>query len=125
MHILICGSRDFVNAHQIVGDWVRANVQPSDTVIHGEAIGPDRVAGHFAREVGATVVGEPITQDDKDTYGMKRAGIIRNERMYDTYEPDLVVAFWNGTSRGTKHMMDYAIRQGCKVAVVREDAHTN
>lgn len=122
MYILICGSRSFSTTQAVVGAWVNANVSPSDTVIHGEAVGPDRAAGEFARREGATVVGDPIIEEDKEVHGLKRAGLIRNERMYDTWEPDVVVAFWNRTSGGTKHMLDYAIKQGCpNVCIVGED----
>ena len=35
---------------------------------------------------------------------------------------DLVVAFWDGSSAGTKHALDYARTRGTPVQVVRFDA---
>jgi hypothetical protein len=34
--------------------------------------------------------------------------------MLDT-DPDVVIAFWDGTSRGTRHTIDSAIRRGIPV----------
>lgn len=45
----------------------------------------------------------------------KSAGIVRNVEM--ALYADALVAFWDGQSRGTKHMIDYANKQGLKVKV--------
>jgi hypothetical protein len=47
-----------------------------------------------------------ILLPDWDRYG-KRAGFIRNQLIID--EADKVIAFWNGTSVGTKHSISLAI----------------
>jgi hypothetical protein len=50
----------------------------------------------------------------------RRAGIIRNLEMLDQ-EPDLVIAFWDGKSRGTAHTIGEARRRGIPVEVVSAD----
>jgi glycerophosphoryl diester phosphodiesterase len=51
---------------------------------------------------------------DWNTYG-KRAGYVRNEQM--AKYADALLAFWDGQSRGTKHMIDLAKQHGLKVRV--------
>lgn len=46
-----------------------------------------------------------------------RAGFIRNEDMGDV--ADVLVAFWDGESRGTKHMIDYMTKLGKLVFIFR------
>jgi len=53
---------------------------------------------------------------DWDRYG-KRAGFIRNQQMLVEGKPDIVLAYWDGSSKGTKHMIDIALSQGFNVLV--------
>lgn len=45
----------------------------------------------------------------------KRAGMVRNQFMIDSMQPDLVVAFLHPECRGTVHCRDYARACGYKV----------
>jgi hypothetical protein len=85
---------------------------PFAEIIHGGAPGADRTAGWLAEDFGFTVR-EFKANWDRDG---KRAGILRNIKMLDT-KPDLVLAFWDGKSRGTKHVIDEAERRGIPVEV--------
>jgi hypothetical protein len=59
---------------------------------------------------------------DWDTYG-KSAGYRRNADM--AKYSDAVVCFWDGVSKGTKHMIDLARQYGCfELLVVRYDLET-
>ena len=53
----------------------------------------------------------------------KKAGILRNIKMaeYATSDDSIPVlfAFWNGSSRGTKHMIDTATKYGMEVHIIR------
>ncbi len=49
----------------------------------------------------------------------RRAGPERNIRMLDS-TPDLVLAFWDGQSRGTRHTISEARRRNITVRVVTE-----
>jgi hypothetical protein len=46
----------------------------------------------------------------------KSAGYIRNDEM--AQYADMLIAFWDGTSKGTKHMIDLANKRGIKVVVI-------
>lgn len=76
-------------------------------VIHGGARGVDAVCAEAAARHGHEVVEMPA---DWETHG-KKAGVLRNLEMLDQ-GPDVVVAWWNGVSRGTKHMIDAAKSRG-------------
>ena len=43
-----------------------------------------------------------------------------NNRFNVVYQySDMLIAFWDGTSKGTKHMIDLANKRGIKVEIVR------
>ena len=48
------------------------------------------------------------------------AGLVRNKEMYKYALEDepMVIAFWDGESKGTKSMIDIASKDGAKVHVV-------
>lgn len=56
---------------------------------------------------------------DWDIYG-KSAGYIRNAEM--AKYADACVVFWDGKSRGTKHMIDLAKKEGIGLKVVNYNA---
>ncbi len=106
--VLVCGGRT-VNDRDLVFaelDKHSADWGPFKTVIQGGAGGADRLAKIWAEERGLNVVTFPA---DWKTYGAA-AGPIRNQRMIDEGKPDLVLAFWDGISRGTRDMIDQARR---------------
>jgi len=45
----------------------------------------------------------------------KAAGFIRNAEMAEY--ADALIAFWDGRSKGTKHMIDLAKKHGLKVKI--------
>ena len=89
------------------------------TIVHGKARGADRLADDEAGKAG--LLTEPHAAD-WDRYG-KSAGRIRNEEMA-ALGADLCVAFWDGRSTGTKHMMDTAAAHGIPVEVHHRDLTT-
>lgn len=89
---------------------------PNATIIHGDAAGADKTAAWLAEDFGFSVEAFPVTDSDWQQYG-KRAGILRNLTMLDT-EPDLVLAFWDGKSKGTRHTIEEARKRGIPVEVV-------
>jgi hypothetical protein len=82
-------------------------------IVCGEARGADKLGRQFAEKHNYTVVSFPANWDK---YG-KAAGHIRNTEMRD-YSTHLV-AFWDGKSRGTKHMIDIALKARLIVRVIR------
>ena len=102
--ILVSGSRDFPD-RPLVERTIITLIQPGDTLIHGTARGVDTWAALAAHANGAIVLNRPANWT---VYG-KRAGVIRNEAMFREVlaSPNpLIVIFWDGLSRGTKHMID-------------------
>ena len=53
---------------------------------------------------------------DWDKYG-KKAGYIRNKEM--ARAADACVVFWNGQSKGSKHMIDIAKKHGLQLRIIR------
>ncbi len=87
-----------------------------DTVVSGGAAGADTYARDFARRHGLKLI---EYFPDYERYG-RRAPLERNKLIVD--ECDCVLAFWDGTSRGTKYTLDYAREKGKPVKVVDTNA---
>ncbi len=120
MKVLVCGSRDVdpFDAWEIFK--LRLSKLPNTTsprehlIISGGARGADAIGHRVAKTLGYSTV---TFKADWKTHG-RRAGILRNMAMLDQ-EPDLVVALWDGTSRGTKHTIDEAERRGIPVEILQ------
>ncbi|MBR3251110.1 MAG: DUF2493 domain-containing protein [Erysipelotrichaceae bacterium] len=82
------------------------------TVISGGAKGADSLGERYAAKKGF-----PVTRflPDWDQYG-KAAGPIRNKQMAEA--ADILIAFWDGNSRGTKSMIDLALQNHLNVHVI-------
>lgn len=114
MRIVVCGSRTWRDA-----DAIRTRLMdlPSDAeIIVGGAAGADWLAERVARDLGFTVRVMPAEWRDKHGAYNPRAGFERNTRMLDE-NPDLVIAFWDGTSRGTENTLKGAEARGIKVEI--------
>lgn len=111
MRVLICGSRSALMEGAIC--LALARLPDGSVVIHGGANGPDSQAGACARRLGFEEIVEPA---DWKRYG-RAAGPIRNQRMLDLHKPDKVLAFWDGTSAGTRDMIRRAKKAGIPVEV--------
>ena len=117
MKVIIAGGRDFTNV--TVMATTLNNLQDIDhvieieklTLICGMARGADLTAYKLFSEVGLPVKMYPA---DWDQYG-KQAGFIRNIQMADV--ADMLIAFWDGESRGTAHMIDTARKLNLNVLV--------
>lgn len=111
MIVLVCGSRKWDN-REIIAQALYDLHEENVTVIHGDAKGADRIAGDEAEALYYQVHRYPANWD---RYG-KLAGFKRNLEMLDQ-EPDLVLAFQVGKSRGTQHTIDHARKRGIPVKV--------
>jgi hypothetical protein len=77
------------------------------------------MAGYVAKQLGWP---EPQKHPaDWNKYG-KRAGPIRNRSMFDSEQPELVIALHNdlAKSKGTADMVQYAESKGCEVWRITE-----
>jgi hypothetical protein len=109
MKVAIVGSREYPNLSK-----VRAYIQrlPIDTVIvSGGAKGVDKCAEKVASSIGLQT---EIYPADWHKFG-KAAGMKRNQQIVEA--SDLIVAFWDGESRGTKNTIDTAKKLGKGVTV--------
>lgn len=115
----IVGSRKFDNYVLLTSVLDNIIVDPSKVrIISGGASGADILAKEYAKKNGAFFDEFPADwQDMSEPCIRKRnkkgvynalAGIKRNETM--AQEADMIIAFWNGWSKGTKNM----IEQGTK-----------
>lgn len=111
MRVIVCGSRGWKDRDQIA--HILSSLPGDTTIVHGAARGADRLAGDVAeRDCGFKVEQYPADWGKNP----RRAGHIRNDVMLDT-DPDLVIAFWDGISRGTGSMIDKARKRGILVEV--------
>lgn len=143
LRIIIAGSREFVDyamlkreAASIISSAVAkrrgnqaANNIPKEliTIVSGGARGADKLGEQFAREFGFRLKQFPA---DWKQYG-KKAGFIRNGEMAKYAEEavcdGMLIAFWDGESMGTKHMIDLAKYCGLEIYIVnfieRQNTH--
>ena len=123
LRVIIAGSRDF-NDYKLLKESAieiitKKTMLPDLTrIISGGARGADTLGERFANEMGLE-----ISRFIPDWDGLgKRAGYVRNAEMAKFAVEDgnygVLIAFWDGQSRGTKHMIDLAKRYGLEVHVV-------
>jgi hypothetical protein len=113
IRVLVCGGRQFTDTEYLadVPDALRIEHGPIAVVIHGAAVGPDGMAGEWAKARGIPVQDFPA---DWTAFKNRRsAGPIRNQQMLTEGKPDLVVAFPGG--RGTTGMVRLAREAGVEV----------
>jgi len=110
MKVIVAGSRD-IQDYEIVKKAIESSGFEVEEVVSGTARGVDRFGEQWAQETCKLITRFPASWD---AYG-KRAGYLRNEQM--AKYSDALVAVWDGESKGTKHMVDLAIKHGLKVFV--------
>lgn len=111
LKVIVAGGRDFSD-YKMLTKTLDHLKKPFE-VVCGEAKGADSLGKRYANENELKVHSFPA---DWNTHG-KSAGYKRNEQMAEF--ADACIAFWDGKSRGTKHMIDIATRKGLKLLVVR------
>lgn len=117
MRVIIAGGRDFDDEvfafEQLDRDF--GKVLKSVTVISGGARGADNIGERWAKARGVKLV---VRKAKWDEHG-KAAGPIRNMEMITEDKGSHLVAFHDGESRGTRHMIDSALKHSLWVRVVR------
>lgn len=113
MRVIVCGSRNWTDRDHIAERL--SELPGTTTLVHGDAKGADRIAHQEGQKLGLLLEPHPA---DWETHG-KRAGVIRNEEMAKL-GADLCLAFWDGRSRGTAHMVDTAERHGIPLELYTE-----
>ena len=106
MKVAIVGSRSLINVE--ISKYIPENVTE---IISGGAVGIDTLAEKVSDEKR---ISKSIIRPEYDKYG-KKAPLIRNKEIVERAE--LVIAFWDGKSRGTKFTIDYAKKLNKKIKV--------
>ena len=115
--VIIAGGRDFDNYEymcEILNDFFynSTNFEKRDIkIISGMAKGADTLAIHYADEHKLTKILFPANWK----LYPRAAGFLRNEDMLSIATH--LIAFWDGKSRGTKHIIDIAQEKGIPIWV--------
>ena len=112
MRVIIAGGRSFKNYKRLcnVCDYMLQNQQTVE-IVSGCAMGADKLGEKYAEERGFEVKRFPAEW----TVYQKAAGFIRNKKMAEY--SDALIAFWDGHSKGTKHMINLAKQYGLKIKI--------
>lgn len=126
LRVIIAGSRDFDDFPKLMNSSIEILTGISKKrddldrirIISGTARGADKLGEQYAK-----IAGYELSKFPADWGGLgKRAGYVRNAEMAKFAVEDdsygVLIAFWDGQSRGTKHMIDLAKRYGLEVHVV-------
>lgn len=115
--IIIAGGRDF-NNYKLLKDnvdfYLSEAIKNGDSIeiVSGKAKGADSLGEKYAKEKGYSIDEHPAKWNKLG----KRAGYVRNEEMAKVSHA--LIAFWDGKSKGTKHMIELAKKYNLKVRVV-------
>lgn len=111
MKAIIAGSRCGCSMVKLM-DGIKVSQFNITEVVSGCAMGIDAQGEIWARDNSIPIKEFPA---DWEKYG-KSAGYIRNSQMADY--ADCLIAFWDGRSRGTKHMIDIASKKEMPVHII-------
>lgn len=119
--VIIAGGRDFNNYDGLTAslDFLFQNINDEIEIVCGMSRGADRLGERYAKEHGYRIRYMPA---DWDSYG-KSAGYKRNMQMAEY--ADALVAFWDGKSPGTKHMIKTAQEKNLDVRIKRYTMRRN
>jgi hypothetical protein len=111
MKTIIAGSRGFDDLFVMMMEMAKLDWRPTE-VVSGTAPGADRTGECWANMFDIPLKRMPAQWDK---FG-RVAGKMRNVEMAEYAEA--LVAFWDGISPGTWHMIDTAKRLGLKVVII-------
>lgn len=115
--VVIAGSRGFSNyklLYEKCNEILREKRKTHNIIIiSGHARGADLSGEKYASDMGFDL---EIFPAEWKKFG-KSAGFRRNEQMAEV--ADGLIAFWDGKSHGTKHMIDIAEEKGINTRVVK------
>lgn len=114
--VIIAGSRGFGNyklLRETCNKFLREKRKTCNViVVSGHARGADLLGEKYAKDEGFDL---EIYPAEWKKFG-KTAGFRRNEQMSNV--ADALIAFWDGDSHGTKHMIDIMREKNLLVKVV-------
>lgn len=131
--LIVAGGRDFSD-RQLMDREIRNTIAE---LPDGNAVSiVSGMAKRINKETGETVSADWLAYEwalankcmvykyyaDWNTHG-KRAGYLRNQQMCDV--ADGLLAFWDGISKGTNHMITIARNKGIYVKIIPYSNNTN
>lgn len=117
MRVIVAGSRGFTDQMTAFHELDKLFEGKAVEVVSGRAPGADLLGELWAEARGHALKCFPA---EWDLHG-KAAGYLRNIEMAKyarEQEEGMLVAFWNGTSRGTAHMIQQARDMGLEVVII-------
>lgn len=129
VRIIVAGGRDFddwdlarKSIHKILFELIdkHEGLKKEDVIfVSGCCRGADKIGERYAREYGYN---QKFFAAKWDEYG-RQAGYLRNKEMAEYARTNsrqgVLIAFWDGSSMGTFHMVDLAERYRLDVHIVR------
>lgn len=110
MKVAVVGSRNFTD-YNLVKETLD-EIKDISLIVSGGARGADSLGERYAAEKGIPI---KIFLPAWDVYG-RSAGYRRNVQIVEA--ADIVIAFWDGLSRGTRHSINLAREKGKELLVV-------
>lgn len=118
VRVIVCGSRGFEDK-KLFDATLDVVLKPYERVeiISGHAKGADSFGEEYAKAHQMTLT---VFQPDWRKNG-RSAGPVRNKAMleYALQRTPLIIAFWDGMSRGTKNMIEQGKKAGAMVQIIR------
>jgi hypothetical protein len=117
MKVIIAGSRNIVDAYKVRGRIAKIlkdlELKPSE-IVSGGARGPDLIGEGFAQMFNIPIKEMPANWNKHGN----AAGPIRNRQMAEY--ADMAIVFWDGSSAGSKNMIEEMSRvnKPCIVEIV-------
>ena len=108
MKLAVIGSRKLTDVD--IDKYVSGGVEE---IVSGGAVGVDRRAAEYARSKGLKLT-EFLPEYER--YG-RAAPIVRNKQIVDY--ADKILVFWDGTSRGTWSVIEYAQKTGKPCEIIK------
>jgi hypothetical protein len=113
--VAVIGSRSLTDK-TLVYDFLDRNRDKIKMIVSGGAKGADTLAQEWAKERGFPVLVFYPQWYDADGEFNRGAGFKRNYHIID--ECDIVLAFWDGVSKGTANSLEVAKQLNKKVKIV-------
>jgi predicted Rossmann-fold nucleotide-binding protein len=111
--VLVCGGRGYTDRDRVFAVLDKFHADAGiDVMIEGGARGADSLAHDYALSNGIYLESFPADWETHGTF----AGPMRNKRMLEEGQPDLVIAFPGG--KGTADMARKAKKAGVKVVEI-------
>ena len=114
--VIIAGSRSF-NDYELLREQCLSILQEKMrthrvVIVSGHARGADSLGERFAKEFSLPFELHPA----KWRLLGKAAGMVRNAEMAKC--SDALIAFWDGESSGTRHMINFARKRGLDISII-------